>query len=40
MLIRVEEQQLRKKKIHTKWQSQIKLLHILGGKKLWLEHTH
>ena len=29
--------QLKKKRMFIKWQSQIKLLHILGGKKLWLE---
>ena len=31
-------QQLKKERIHTKWQSQIKLLHILDGKILCLEH--
>ena len=37
MLIKIEDQQLKRKKIHTKWQSQIKPLHILDGKKLCLE---
>ena len=37
MLPKIEDQQLKKKKIHTKWQSQIKPLLILDGKKLCLE---
>ena len=32
-------QRLKKEKMYIKWQSRIKLLLILGGKKLWLEHT-
>ena len=31
---------LKKEKMYIKWQSQIKLLLILGGNKLWLEHIH
>ena len=27
---------IKKERIHIKWQSQIKLLHTLGGKELWL----
>ena len=27
---------IKKERIHTKWQSQIKLLHILDGRDLWL----
>jgi hypothetical protein len=34
------DQQLKKEKMYIKWQSQIRLLLILGGKKLWLERTH
>ena len=33
-------QQLKKEKMYIKWQSQIKLLLILDGKKLWLELTY
>ena len=33
-------QQLKKEKMYIKWQNQIKLLLILGGNKLWLEHIH
>ena len=32
--------QLKKEKMYIKWQSQTKLLLILGGNKLWLEHIH
>jgi hypothetical protein len=32
--------QLKKERMCIKWQSQIKLLHILGGNKLWLELIH
>ena len=31
---------VKKKKTYTRWQSQIKLLLILDGRELWLEHTH
>jgi len=37
MLTKAEVLQLKKKKIHTEWQSQTKLLHISGGNKLCLE---
>ena len=40
MHIKTEVQQSRKKRIHIKWQSPIKLLHILDGNKLCLDHTH
>ena len=33
MLIKIGARQLKKKRIHIKWQSQIKLLHILDGNK-------
>ena len=31
---------VKKKKMYTRWQSQIKLLLILDGRELWLEHIH
>ena len=37
---KIKVQQLKKRKILTEWQSQIKLLLTLDGKKLCLEHTH
>ena len=40
MLMKKKDQLLKKKKMYIKWRSLIKLLHILDGKKLWLEHTH
>ena len=38
MLIKIEDQQLKRKKIHTKWQSQTKRLHILGGNLMSRTH--
>ena len=39
MLMKKKDQQLKKEKTYIKWQSRIRLLLILGGKKLWLERT-
>ena len=38
MHIKIEDQQLKKRKIHIKWQSQIRHLLILDGNLQWLEH--
>ena len=35
-----KDQQLKKERMYIKWLSRIRLLLILGGKKLWLERIH
>ena len=40
MLMKKKDQQLKKEKMCIRWLSRIRLLLILGGKKLWLELIH